>query len=233
MYEDVAAMRVGVLFSGGKDSTYACYRAMEAEKVVCLITVIPQNPDSYMFHTPNIHLTGLQAEALGLPLISMASEGVKEEELADLRRAMIRAVDEYGVEGIVSGAILSVYQATRIQRLCHELGLWCFNPLWHTDQEEYLKHLLTNGFKIIITGVFAAPFDEHWLGQTIDMSALAMLRRISQSHGITLTGEGGEFETFVTDAPIFRKRIEILQAHMTYRAYHGRYLIEQARLVPK
>ncbi|MDD1671797.1 MAG: diphthine--ammonia ligase [Methanomicrobiales archaeon] len=226
-------MRVGVLFSGGKDSTYACCRAMEAEEVVCLITVTSNNPDSYMFHTPNIHLTGLQAEAIGLPLVSVASQGVKEEELADLRRAILQAVEKYGVEGIVSGAILSVYQATRIQRLCLVLGLWCFNPLWHTNQEEYLSNLLAGGFEIIITGVFAAPLDERWLGRTMDKATLVSLRSIVQSHGITLTGEGGEYETFVSDAPFFRKRIEILQAHTTYRAHHGRYLIERARLVPK
>lgn len=226
-------MKVGILFSGGKDSTYACHRAMEVEEVACLITVLPMNQESYMFHTPNIHLTALQAEAAGIPQVIMESEGKKEKELTDLRRAMVLAMEEYRVEGIVSGAILSVYQATRIQNLCHDLGLWCFNPLWYTDQDVYMRQLLTLGFSTIITGVFAAPFDETWLGRTIDQVTLATLQEIGRTHGITLTGEGGEYETFVIDAPIFQKRIAILKAHRSYHAHHGRYVIEKARLVKK
>ena len=84
-------MRLGVLFSGGKDSTLALHLAAEKEEVVCLITVVSKNQESYMFHTPNIDVTVLQAEALGLPLVSVATEGQKEEELADLERAIAEA----------------------------------------------------------------------------------------------------------------------------------------------
>ena len=61
-------MRLGVLFSGGKDSTLALHLAAEKEEVTCLITVVSKNKESYMFHTPNIDVTALQAEALALPL---------------------------------------------------------------------------------------------------------------------------------------------------------------------
>ena len=74
-------MRLGVLCSGGKDSLFACYRAMQEEKVACLVTLFPENPESYMFHTPNLHLVPLQAEAAGLPLVSQKSRGVEDEEL--------------------------------------------------------------------------------------------------------------------------------------------------------
>jgi len=80
-------MKLGVLFSGGKDSTFACWKAMQQEEVVCLITVISGNPESYMFHTPNIRLAALQAEAAGLPLVEVETAGEKEEELLDLARA--------------------------------------------------------------------------------------------------------------------------------------------------
>ncbi|MDD3374055.1 MAG: diphthine--ammonia ligase, partial [Methanoculleus bourgensis] len=114
-------MRLGVLFSGGKDSLFACWKAMQHEEVACLITVVSRNPESYMFHTPNIHLAGLQAEAAGLPLVEVETAGEKEAELLDLKRALLEARDRFGIEGVVTGAILSVYQATRVQRLCHEL----------------------------------------------------------------------------------------------------------------
>ncbi len=226
-------MRLGVLFSGGKDSLFACWKAMQHEEVACLITVVSRNPESYMFHTPNIHLAGLQAEAAGLPLVEVETAGEKEAELLDLKRALLEARDRFGIEGVVTGAILSVYQATRVQRLCHELDLWCFNPLWHTDQEAYMEELIGAGFRVIIAGVFSCPFDASWLGREIDCRTLDELRNASQKYQITLTGEGGEFETFVIDAPFFSRRIAIEEASRVYRNYNGVLRIERAGLVEK
>ncbi len=226
-------MRLGVLCSGGKDSLFACWRAMQKEEVVCLITIVPANPESYMFHTPNVRLAALQAEAAGLPLVEVESVGEEEKELDDLRRAIEIARERHGIEGVVTGAILSVYQATRVQRICHDLGLWCFNPLWHADQEAYMQSLIDEGFAVIVAGVYSAPFDERWLGRRIDAAAVAELRAMAEKYRITLTGEGGEIETFVTDAPFFTRRIEIREASAEYKNYNGTYRIEKAVLVPK
>src|SRR4030042_5266855 len=123
-------MRLGVLFSGGKDSTLALHLGAEKEEVACIVTVVSKNKESYMFHTPNIDVTALQAEALNLPLISVATEGQKEEELADLERAIAEAKSQFQIDGIVTGAVESVYQASRVQRISNRLDIWCFNPLW-------------------------------------------------------------------------------------------------------
>ena len=227
------SMRLGVLFSGGKDSLFACWKAMQQEEVACLITVVSRNPESYMFHTPNIRLAALQAEAAGLPLVEVETAGEKETELLDLKQALLQASEEFGIGGVVTGAILSVYQATRVQRVCHDLGLWCFNPLWHADQEAYMESLIDAGFAVIIAGVFACPFDESWLGREIDRRTLDELHTIARKYGITLTGEGGEFETFVTDAPFFSRRIAIERASTVYRNYNGVLRIERARLVAR
>lgn len=226
-------MKLGVLFSGGKDSAFACWKAMQQEEVVCLITVISGNPESYMFHTPNIRLAALQAEAAGLPLVEMETAGEKEEELLDLARALIDAREQFGIDGVVTGAILSVYQVARVQRVCRELDLWCFNPLWNADQEAYMEELIDAGFRAIIAGVFSSPFDESWLGREIDRRTLDELREIARKHRVTLTGEGGEFETFVIDAPFFSRRIAIEEASRTYRNYNGVLRIERAGLVAK
>lgn len=226
-------MKLGVLCSGGKDSLFACGRAMEKEEVVCLIAIRSVNNESYMFHTPNVSFVALQAEAAGLPLIEMETAGEKEKELDVLYEALVRAREQYRIEGVVTGAILSVYQASRVQQISHDLGLWCFNPLWHTNQEEYLQALLKEGFEVIISGVFAEPFDETWLGRPIDQTSVALLGQYVEKYGITLTGEGGEYETFVLDAPFFKKRIEVLDASSEYRNYRGFYRINRARLVEK
>jgi len=226
-------MKLGVLFSGGKDSLFACWKAMQHEEVACLVTVISQNPESYMFHTPNIHLAGLQAEAAGLPLVEMETAGEKEAELLDLKRALLEAMDRFGIEGVVTGTILSVYQATRIQRICRELDLWCFNPLWHVNQETYMEELISSGFRVIIVGVFSCPFDASWLGREIDRRTLDELRRAAKKYQITLTGEGGEFETFVIDAPFFSRRIAIEEVSRVYQNYNGVLRIERVELVEK
>jgi len=225
-------MKLGVLFSGGKDSAYACHRAME-EEVACLITVLPSNPESYLFHTPNISLTSLQAEAAGLPQVTVPSRGVEEAEVADLSRAISLGVEQHGIEGVVTGAIRSVYQATRIQRVCHDLDLWCFNPLWQRDEEEHLEEIVSSGFRFLISGVSAAPLGEAWLGREVDGAALDELKAVARRHRMNPAGEGGEYETFVLDAPFFRKRIEVLGASREYRGDHGIYRIGEARLVQR
>jgi diphthine-ammonia ligase len=226
-------MRLGVLCSGGKDSLYACGCAMRTDEVACLIGIRARNPESYMFHTPNVHLVPLQAEAAGLPLVDVETSGEEEKELADLEQALVNAQEQYRIEGVVTGAILSVYQATRIQKICNRLDLWCFNPLWHTDQHKYMESLIRRGFRVILSGVFAAPFDETWLGREIDRAMIDELRGISQKWKISLTGEGGEFETLVLDAPFFTKRIRIAEAALEYANHNGVIRVTRAVLEDK
>jgi len=226
-------MRLGVLFSGGKDSTLALHLAAEKEEVACLITVVSKNKESYMFHTPNIDVTVLQAEALGLPLVSVVTEGKKEEELADLEKAIIDAKSKFQIDGVVTGAVESVYQASRIQRICNKLDVWSFNPLWKYDQNALLETLVEKSFKVIISGVFAYPLDEKWLGKQIDASVIARLVDLQSQYGISPSGEGGEIETTVLEAPLYKKRIEILNSAVDWRGNCGVFLIKQARLVLK
>lgn len=226
-------MRLGVLFSGGKDSCLALHRAAEVDEVVCLITVVPDNAESFFFHTPNLHLTGLHAEALGLPMVGRTTPGVEEEEIADLRAAIAEAVEVHAIEGIVTGAVGSVYQATRVQRVCDDLGLWCFNPLWQLDQVQLLWELVRGGHHVIVSGVFAPPLDEEWLGRTIDATTVQELEGLWEDHGIHPAGEGGEIETTVLDAPMFRSRIEVRRARREYHRDSGVLVVEMAEVVPK
>lgn len=224
---------LGVLFSGGKDSVFATYRAMEKNQVACLITIVSENPESYMFHTPNVRYTDLQAEATGFPLLTWTTCGEKEIELLDLKAAILAARDEYGIEGVVTGAIESIYQAARVQRIARDLDLWCFNPLWQANQLNYLRLLLRKGFRVIVTGVFAYPFDASWLGAELTEERIQMLADLQRRYKINPSGEGGELETFVLDGPSFKKKIEILRSSQSYECYRGRFVIEEAQLVEK
>jgi len=226
-------MRLGVLFSGGKDSTLALHLAADKVEVACLITVVSENKESYMFHTPNIDITTLQAEALGLPLVSVVTEGKKEEELVDLEKAIIKAQNKYQIDGVVTGAVESVYQSSRIQHICNHLDVWCFNPLWKHDQKALLEMLLEKNFKVVISGIFAYPLDEKWLGKQIEPTVIARLMELQSQYGISPSGEGGEIETTVLDAPIFKKRIKIIDYEVEAKGNCGVFRIKQAGLVPK
>ncbi|MBI5872040.1 TIGR00289 family protein [archaeon] len=224
-------MKLASLFSGGKDSTYAMYKALkEGHEIACLISVISQNPESYMFHTPNIHLTELQAQALELPLISINTKGEKEEELKDLERAIRKAVSLYRIEGIVSGAVASEYQYSRIKSICIKLKLKSITPLWRMEQFALLREIVKEGFHCVIVGVFAEPFTEQWLGREINKQTIKELELIHQKFRINPAGEGGEFESFVYDCPLFKKKIRILEYKKNYANYAGVLNIEKAEL---
>jgi len=226
-------MRLGVLFSGGKDSTLALHKAAEKLEVVCLITLVSENTESFMFHTPNIDVTALQAEALGLPLIRKVTEGKPEEELKDLEEAIAQAVKDFNIDGVVTGAVESVYQAARIQQICNRLGVWCVNPLWKRNQKALLEETVAEGFKTVISGVFAYPLDKSWLGKQIDENMIEKLMVLSETYGLSPSGEGGEIETTVLDAPLFKKKIEVLDSEVEAQGNSGVFRIKQARLTKK
>jgi asparagine synthase (glutamine-hydrolysing) len=224
-------MKLGVLFSGGKDSTFATELADYGQnEVVCLMSMKSENKDSYMFHTPNIDLTELQAKSLNLPLISSKTEGKKEAELIDLRRLIQKAQKEYGIEGVVTGAVESVYQASRIQKICSDLKLWCFNPLWQLDQEELLNQLIKRGYEIIISGIAAYPMDEKWLGRKLTKTMIEELVELREKFGVNPAGEGGEFESLVLNGPNFKKRIQINKYKIQYKNHAGVFSVEDAEL---
>jgi len=223
-------MKLGVLFSGGKDSCYALHEASEEHEIACLLSVVSKNSESYMFHIPNIEMTSLQAESVGIPILSKITEGEKEKELDDLKKLIFEAKEKYSIEGIVTGAVESVYQTTRIQKICDELDLWCFNPVWQKDQVELLNEVLANNFEVLITGVFGYPLDETWLGRKIDKDTIEELKKLSEKYKINPAGEGGEIETTVLNAPMFDKKIVVENYTKEYSNYSGIFKIKKSRL---
>lgn len=226
-------MKLGILLSGGKDSILAASIAKRYHELSCAITIVSLNDESYMFHVPNVELTQLQATSMNIPHISIETKGEKEEELKDLKKAIKEAKEKFGIEGVVSGAVCSQYQSTRIQKICNELDLFVFNPLWQMNQIELLETVLKNNFKVIIAGVFAYPFDESWLGRMIDPTTINELEKLNEKYKINPSGEGGEIETIVLDCPLFKNKIVVEEATKTHDNYAGVYKILDARLDEK
>ena len=226
-------MKAAVLFSGGKDSIMATYKAIEQGwKVEYLISMISSNPESYMFHTSNIHMTELAAQAMDIPLSCYNTQGIKEKELDDLKM-VLTDLKNRGVEAIFSGALYSSYQKSRIDKLCLDLSLKSVSPLWHNDPYEYMAELVDLDFKIILVSVSAAGLDESWLGREIDREFLEDLLKIHEKHGVHMAFEGGEAETLVLDCPLFKKRIKIMEMDQVWDGDSGHVNIKKAVLKDK
>ncbi|NCC71254.1 diphthine--ammonia ligase [bacterium] len=205
-------MKLACLYSGGKDSNYAIYLASKKHKISCLISLVSENPYSYMFQTSGNEHIIKQSEALEIPLIIQKTKGIKEEELKDLKKAIKIAIDPYKIEGIISGAIQSAYQSSRIQKICNELNIECFNPLWQIKEEEFLDKLIEDKFEIILVGIFSYPFTKEYLGQIFNYEFKEKLIQLHEKYKISLAGEGGEYETFVINSPLFKKKLNILES---------------------
>ena len=226
-------MDVAILFSGGKDSTMALYNALQSdENVRFLLSMKSRNDESYMFHVPNIHLTDLLSQALDIPILSVETDGIKEEELKDLKAAFIDLKNS-GVEAIYTGALYSVYQKSRIEKLADEVGLKVVSPYWHVDELEYMRSIVSLGFEIIICGVAAWGLDESWLGRVIDDEVIDELVRLNEKYQVNIAFEGGEAETLAIDGPIFKKRINILKYKKEWDVDSGVFIIEDAVLEEK
>ncbi len=196
---------IAALFSGGKDSTLAIHRMNDLGiKADLLITMVSDNDFSYMFHKPNIKCTELQAKAIGIKQVFHATKGEKEKELEDLEKTLV----ENNVDALITGAVASTYQKERIEKICDKLSIKCHSPLWHIDPMVELNELSKN-YNVIVTQIAAEGMDESMLGRRIDDDMIARLNEIHRRHGINLLFEGGEAESFVLDAPIFYRRIEV------------------------
>jgi len=227
-------MRIVALISGGKDSLYALYQESKKNEITCLITLKSKNPDSWIFHTINVHITELQAKAMDLPLISLETKGMKEKEIKDLKKAIGIAKEKYKIKGIVSGAIKSNYQKQRIDKLCKGLRLKSISPLWHIDEEGYLKKLIKDKFKVIITSISAEGLNKDFLGKEINNRLINKLKIINKKNKINISGEGGEFETLVLDCPLFKKKLKIKKAEIKMEnECTGKYIVKDVRLIDK
>ncbi len=237
------------LFSGGKDSSWALYEALRREDVhvVRLVTVHPDG-DSYLYHTPATDLADLLAESVGLPLVEVDAEmpGGTEDDSSDATTSVSERGDREiaplaaaladldrdlpgGVGGVTAGAVASTFQRDRVAAVCDDLGAELFAPLWGVEPVPALERMLDAGFEIRVVAVAADGLDESWLGRRLDGAAIEELATLHEERGVHPMGEGGEFETLVTDGPHMDRPLE-LSYGTAWDGTRGHLVIEDARL---
>ncbi|NXA25935.1 DPH6 ligase, partial [Ibidorhyncha struthersii] len=215
-------------YSGGKDSCYNMMQCVAAgHQIVALANLRPAENtgqtdelDSYMYQTVGHHAIDLYADALDLPLYRGFIKGTsvntgkvytacQEDEVEDLYHLMKLVKDKEGVEGVSVGAILSDYQRVRVEDVCRRLNLQPLAYLWRRNQEMLLKEMISSNIQAIIIKVAAFGLDpDKHLGKSLDQMEPYLLE-LSEKYGVHVCGEGGEYETFTLDCPLFKKKIVV------------------------
>jgi ABC transporter with metal-binding/Fe-S-binding domain ATP-binding protein len=225
-------MKVAALFSGGKDSTYAIYVAKKLfHSVEVLLTLHPHSSESHLLHHPNIKFTSLQAESMKIPqLIEEISSTDAKTEFKKLDKLITLATENYSIEGIVHGGILSKYQKDNFSLICKKNNLEIISPLWNTKPESYMKELLEENFEYIISSISCDGLNDSWLGRIMNRSGLDELQKLQKIFKFNLNFEGGEAETFVINCPLFEKSLLIQDSTTEWDGYRGRFEILEAKL---
>ncbi len=221
-------MSWAALISGGKDSICALTRAVAKCRVAYLVNIQAME-DSYMFHVPCSSLSHLISQAVGIPLASGVSSS-HSDELTVLHEVL----QDLNIRGLVVGTIESTYQMNRLRMLCDELNLQLYAPLWGEGTERLLR-LMVRSMDIVVVQVAAYGMDESWLGRKLDNAAVDGLIKLNKRYGVHIMGEGGEYETLVLDAPIFRKRIVLANYKKQWfdEQYRGNIEVNDVKLVDK
>ena len=164
-----------------------------------------------------------------VPLIEWKTSGREGEELIDLKDLIEKAIRTYKIDGVCTGVLFSEYQKKRIDKICKQLMIRHYAPLWHVDQEKELREMLKEGFEIVFTTVAAEGLDDSWLGRIITENDVDKLVELSKRKRINISGEGGEYESLVLNAPIFKERIVVLK----WVKKNNRLIIKEATLSEK
>ena len=214
-------MRVFVSWSGGKDSCLALYRALKAGlKVGCLLNMLNEEGSRSRSHGLPKRILDAQSEALRVPIVyGKASWGNYEEEF----KRILASLKSMGIEGGVFGDINLQEHRDWVERVCDEVGIKAFEPLWNEAYEKLIGEFLDSGFQALVVSARADLIGEEWMGKPYDQKFVKYLKE----RDLDLCGEKGEFHTLVTCGPIFKRRIRILEAGK--RVKEGRWFLEILR----
>ncbi len=200
-------MRALAIVSGGKDSLYAFWLMLqEGFEIKKWITFIPKLRESYMLHSINIEHVSLQAELSKVKHNEIFVTGEKEEEVIEMLHYLKAHKEKLKFEALVSGAVRSEYQKHRLDYICHELSIPCYSPLWHKNSEKLLREITENGFEFLV--IYAGEELEKWVGNKISHENIEFFIEDLKKHGCDISGEGGEYETFVVKTPFWKEEIK-------------------------
>jgi diphthine-ammonia ligase len=201
-------MKVAAAWSGGKDSCFACYKAIEEGFEVTNLLTMMSSETTSNFHMVRADMLDAQANAIGIPLVKRKTTPDTYEQ--NFKNAL-RQLKTSGVKGLVTGDIYEVamHEEGWLNRVCQEVGLKPIKPLWMRDTKQIFREFIAAGFEAVVVRVNTKVLGAEWLGKRLNEAFFADITKLT---GVDPCGEGGEYHTFVTDGPLFSKRIEILES---------------------
>jgi len=210
--------QVFVSWSGGKDSCFACYLAVTSGmKVRYLANMITEDGKRSWSHGQYPELLRAQSQAIGIPLLQQrTSQDNYETEFKNI----LRSFKQEGIKGGIFGDIDFEEHRQWIERVCREAAITPHLPLWGKSQDKIMRDFIALGFESIIIATRADLLGEEWLGHRVDMDFIRHLEELGKTKDITPCGEAGEYHTFVTDGPLFKKRVEIMETRKVFRDEH-------------
>ena len=204
-------MKVAVLWTGGKNSALALYKAKKSgHEIAFLATLICNKPS--LAHP--LALIKLQSEAMGIPFLW---DKLEETNFESYRESIREMKSEYGIDAIVTGDVdyLDDFHGNWIDNVCNGLGVEVIKPLWGVDRASILGELLDRNFKVMITQVKEPWLSEDWLGKILSRDSIEEMQQLELDKHLDLCGEFGEYHTMTLDAPFFNKIIRIPQFRKT------------------
>lgn len=215
-------------WSGGKDSCFACYKTMlDGANITNLVNTISEDSLRVRFHGIEDALVQTQAEAIGIPLRQMETSGDDYE--TDFKEGIRSLISGRDIQGMVFGDIHLEHCRRWAEKVCGELGIGVIEPLWNRPSEEIFLDFVRSGFEACITSCQADLVSGEYVGRRLDEG---LLEEISEL-GIDVCGENGEFHTVVTDGPIFKRRIDVLESRKVLRNGYWFLDIKRYELVDK
>lgn len=198
-------------WSGGKDSAFACYKALnQGLDVACLLNAIRKRYGRVAFHGVRRELIELQAEALGLPLHQFK---VNLDNYEEKYKEAIQELKKQGIKRGVFGDIFLADGRQWVEKVCRKMGIKSAFPLWKIRTERLIKDFVAAGFEAYVVSTQANLLGKEWVGRKVDKSFIRDLKRL---RNVDICGENGEFHTFVVDGPIFNKRIKLMKARKVF-----------------
>ncbi len=227
-------MRVAILFSGGKDSCQIISWALDnGHEIECLISVKPKDTTAYLWHFPTVEWTILQAEAMSMPMILLKCDKIGSKEEAE---ELHKVFNKIKVDAVVLGGVgLQRTQIREVARVAKEHGIETIVPYGKFTSEQLLMEEINSGLNIVMTDVATDGLGIDWIGKTIDKNSINDLKARSKKFGFDILLEGGSGNTFVLDAPFFKKSIEFKSTEKIWdKATSSGYLkVNDAALVDK
>ncbi|KAI8983806.1 hypothetical protein BDB01DRAFT_843137 [Pilobolus umbonatus] len=176
--------------------------------------------DSFMYQTVGHDAIHMYSECMDVPLyrreimggsVSQGSDyhttdNDETEDLYELLKDVLKHHPD--IKGVSVGAILSNYQRVRVEHVCDRLGLTSLAYLWRRDQKELLWEMASAGVNAILIKVAAIGLKTVHLGKSIGQM-YPLLCSMNEKYDLHICGEGGEYETFTIDCPLFKKRIVV------------------------